>query len=314
MKSETKSKMKSKMQAKASTRIDAMIIAESKKKEWLTPILLLLPSFIMLIIMVWYPFGKTILNTVSTTTPQGVFIKWAGLANWKRALTHPSFGVYMKNTFLLAAMSLPMTFIPAMLLGLLAAYKGKGERFIQTLYVLPMAFSTAPLAAIWIFLFRQESGLLNQLLGTHIAWIRDPEWGLFSIALASSWARIAGATLYLLVGFKGVSDEILEAAQIDGAGWWTRTFKIVMPLASPQTYYVLFLQVINALKTFATIDLLTGGGPAGTTTTIMYSVYEKGTIGGQVEVASCLALVVFVIIFIITRIQLKLEHKFVFYQ
>ena len=306
--------MKPKKKAKSATRIDAQIIAGSKKQEWLVPILLLLPSLVLFIAFTGYPFVRTIFNSFAVTITGGEFIRWAGFANWKRTFLNPQLLSSLKNTFILAGLSLAMTFIPAMFLALLAAGRGKGSRFYQTLYALPMAFAAAPVAAIWIFIFRQDSGLLNQALGTDIAWIRDTKYALIAVAIASSWGRIARASLYLLVGFKNVSDEVIEAADIDGAGWWTKTFKIMIPLASPQIFYVLFLKVIESLKTFATIDLLTGGGPAGATTTLMYSIYERATGANQIEMACCEALILFVVIFVITRIQLKFEEKFVFYQ
>jgi len=294
--------------------VENQINAGSRKKEWLLPSLLIFPCVFMHIAFGVYPFIKAIINAFAATGSQGEFIKFVGLANFKQVFANSTFPLIMRNTFLLAAMKLVMTFIPAILIAMLAARKGKGERIYQTLYALPMAFSAAPIATVWIYIFRQDSGLLNQFLGTNIAWLREERWALLVVAIVTSWSSIASASLRLLVGFRNVSEEVLEAADIDGANWWVKMFKVMIPLASPQIFYVLFFQITGAFKVFATIDLMTQGGPNSASTTLLYQIYNRVNVTSNIQMACAEAMILFAIIFVFTQIEQKIEEKYVFYQ
>lgn len=275
--------------------------------------LLLIPSFILFAMFSYYPFAKTILNSFSVTTATGDFIRWAGLTNWKRVLSDKAFMTTFKNTFVFAVENFVLTFFPAMFLALLSTKKEKGAKWYQTLYAMPMAIAATTVAAIWLFIYRQENGLLNTVLGTEVAWLRNKDTALMALAVVTSWGHISGRYIYLMVGFRNVPTDLIEAAKIDGAGWWTRTRKIMIPIASPQIFFVLFTSIIASFKTFTQIRLLTSGGPAGSTTTLMYSVYTK-YYAGQIASSSCYALVLFLVIFVATRIQFRFEKKMVTYQ
>ncbi len=285
----------------------------AREKGFWIAYLLLIPSFILFAMFSYYPFIKTILNSFSVTTSTGDFIRWTGLTNWERVLSDKAFTTTLKNTFVFAVQNFVLTFFPAMFLALLSTKKEKGAKWYQTLYAMPMAIAATTVAAIWLFIYRQDNGLLNTVLGTEVAWLRNKDTALFALAVVTAWGHISGRYIYLMVGFRNVSTDLIEAAKIDGAGWWTRTMKIMIPMASPQIFFVLFTSIIASFKTFTQIRLLTGGGPAGSTTTLMYSVYTKYN-AGQIASSSCYALVLFAVIFIATRIQFRFEKKMVTYQ
>lgn len=185
---------------------------------------------------------------------------------------------------------------------------------VQTLYALPLVIASAPTSIIWKFILRKEGGILNLLLGTDIAWLLDSRTALGAVAVVTAWSQIAGSFILLLAGFRNVSEELLEAATLDGAGSFTKALKIKIPIASPQIFYVIFLKIITAFKAFGQIRLLTAGGPVGSSTTLMYKVYERGTASGYFELACCYSVILFIIIFTATRIQFLMEKKFVHYQ
>lgn len=285
-----------------------------KKKISPIPYLLILPSLVLFAAFIYYPFGKTILSSFALTTETGKFINWAGLANWERMFTNPRFWQVMRNTFVFAGVDFSISFSVAMLFALLSSKARKGARIYQTLYALPMAVSASASSAAWRFFFRENGGLLNQVLETDVAWLRDPKTALIMVAVATAWSHIAVNYIYLLVGFRNVSDDLLEAATIDGAGPFMRIWKIMIPMASPQIFFVVFLTIVRSFKTITQIKLLTNGGPLYATTTMLFEVYSKGAVGGQFEYACCQAIVLFAVIFIITRVQLLFERKVVHYQ
>lgn len=278
------------------------------------PYLLLIPSLILLTMFSFYPFAKTIISSFSITSATGEWIRWAGFDNWKMLLSGERFWKVLRITFVFAGLNLVMTFSGAMILALIGEQKGKGQRLVQTLFSLPMAIASAPAAAVWVFIFRMDGGLLNGLLGTHISWLTSKETALFCVAFVTSWTHMAPSFILLLAGFRNVSSDLLEAATLDGANAIVKIFKIKIPIASPQIFYVLFVNIITAFRTFTQINLLTAGGPGGTTTTLMYEVYYNANLGGLFELACCDAVVMFLIIFAATRIQFAFEKKMVHYQ
>lgn len=286
-----------------------------KKKIMVLPYLLIAPILILLSVFKIYPFIKTLVSSFAITTSIGQWLEWGGLSNWKMVFADSKLGEIMGITFKFAGMNLVMTFFTAMLLALLAdGLRRKGKRLIQTMYALPLAIASSPAALIWGFVLRKEGGILNQFLGTNIAWLQDTSTALLLVAVVTSWTHIASSFILLLAGFKNVPEELLEAATIEGANAFTKTTRIKIPLASAQIFFVLFLNIITSFKAFAQIRLLTAGGPAGSTTTLMYQIFDRGSENGFFEIACCYSVILFLTIFIMTRIQFLFEKKFVFYQ
>ena len=287
-------------------------VGEKRERQWWLAYFLLIPSFVLFTVFSYYPLAKTVVNSFAVTDQVGDFIKWSGLTNWRRVLEDTNFGKIMGQTFVFAILNLLMTFFPAMFLALLSTKKEKGSKLYQTLYALPMVIAAASTAAVWKFMLNTD-GLVNQWLGTKVSWLGNPATALAMVAIVTSWSHVAGRYIYLMVGFRSVSDDLIEASMIDGADWWTRTVKIMIPMASPQIFFVLFTSIVSAFKTFTQIKLMTTGGPAESTNILMFWQYQKFTMG-QISSAACIALILFAVIFIATRIQFLFEKKMVFYQ
>ena len=279
----------------------------------MTPYLLLVPSMALFAMFTFWPFLKTIILSFSYTDKKGDFVKWAGIRNYIRVITSSTFPKIMGNTLLFALLVGVFTLLVAMLLALLSASREKGSRLYEVMYSLPMAVASAPAASIFIFLMRKDGGLLNQLLGTDIAWLRDPKWALLAVAFVTVWLSIGASYIFLLVGFRNVPEDLLESARLDGAGPVRRAFSVLIPVASPQIFFVVFLNISNAFKAFGQIKLLTEGGPNNATNTLIYSMYKNALLNGRYETACVQAVFLFLIIFIVTRAQHALEKRTVFY-
>lgn len=290
-----------------------MISVKKKKKVLIKPYVFLLIPIFLVIVFSFYPFIKTIISSFSTTTQYGQFIQWRGLGNWQRMFSNREFVDTIVRTVKFAGMVLVMSMTVSMFLAILCANEGKGSRVYQTLFGLPMVIASVAISIVWQFILRQHGGILNQVLGTNNSWLNDTRYAMILVACITAWSHVAMNFIYLLVGFRNVSDDLIEAAKIDGASWWTRTFKIMIPIASPQIFFVLFLNIVSSLKTFTQIKLLTAGGPGSTTKTLIYYIYEHAIMKGQFEYGCCEAIVLFLLIFIATRIQFATEKKFVHY-
>lgn len=286
-----------------------------KKREMkLLPYLLVVPTIIGAGLFSFYPFFKTILSSFSFTDQFGSWKGWAGLTFWKMMFEDEGFWDVFAITMKFATVIFIGTFIIAMLFALLSIKRSKVGKVYQMLYALPIAVAHATSSVIFSFMFKTDGGLLNSWLGTNIAWKQQADAAFWMVSFVTIWTHISGSYIYLLAGFRGVPEDIQEAAIVDGANGFTRAVKIMMPLASSQIFFVLFLNILSSIKAFTQIRLLTMGGPAGATTTFMWEIYKKAIDYGEYEYACCLSIVVFLIIFVITRIQFAFENKFVHYQ
>jgi sn-glycerol 3-phosphate transport system permease protein len=183
------------------------------------------------------------------------------------------------------------------------------------MYSLPMAVASAPAAAIWFILLTSgRSGVVNFLLGTEIRWFLDAKYALMGVAFVTVWLNVGAGFIFLLTGFRNVPDELIESARIDGAGYFKRLFSIITPVASPQIFFVILLNIIVSFQAFAQIRLLTQGGPSYSTNVLVYSIYQAAIRESRFETAFTQSMVLFVIILVITLVQFKTEDRMVFYQ
>lgn len=285
-----------------------------KKRISILPYILILPAMALFMIFNFYPFLKAILLSFSMTNKQGEVTQWVGLANWVRVLTKDSFWDVIWITLKMAGINLVFTFAIALLFALLATKKVRFSKWYQTMYALPMAIASSPAAAIFLFIFRQKNGLLNNLLGTSISWTTKLPYAFWAVCSMTIWMHVGISFIFLLVGFRNVPEEVLESAWLDGAGPLARIRHILIPMASPQLFFVLFLNISSSFRSFAQIRLLTGGGPANGTKNLIYYIYENAMINGRFETACVQAVVLFILIFSITQIQFVLEKRMVHYQ
>ena len=275
---------------------------------------MLLPAIAFYCIFTFWPFIKSIYLSFTLTNKSGDAVEWVGSANYDRLLHMSEFWLIFKNTFVFAGIVGVGTFFIAMFLAALCMEERPGGRIYQTMYAITMAIASAPAAAIGMFIFKQ-SGLLNQILGTSASWLTSRETALYAVAALTIWLRIGASFIFLLVGFRAVSKDQLESATLDGAGSVVRFFKIVVPMASPQIFFVVFLNITGSFKAFGQIKLLTGGGPAHASETLIYSIYRmsQGT-SLHFDLACTYSVILFLCIFLVTRIQFLFENRLVYYQ
>lgn len=292
-----------------------MTTKKKKTKEIALAYTLLLPACVSAVLFSFYPFVKTIISSFSITDEFGGWLGWAGTTFWKMMVEIKTldFWKMIRTTLIFAGMNFTMTVGVAMILALLSTKQTKYSRVYQTLFALPMAIASATASVLWKFIFNSEGGLLNSWLHIDVDWLNSPTIAIWAVAIVTSWCHMGHTYMLLLAGFRGVSQDVQEAAIVDGAGRFARAIRIMIPMASPQIFYVVFINIISALKTFTQINLMTSGGPAGSTTTLMYGIYMR-MYKGEYEAACCLSLVLFIIIFVITRVQLLFEKKSVHYQ
>lgn len=283
-------------------------MSRKKKWEW-TPYLLLLPSAVIFGGFVFLPFFKNIYTSLTLTDAVGNPIKFVGFRNYIRILTSEEFRSTILRTFRFALMVGIPSFLIGMVLALAATEHRRGSRIYETMYTIPLVIAAAPASVIWYLIFAPHAGILNYLLGTDYAWLAEPDKAMQCVAIVTIWTGLGMNVIFLLTGFRNVPAELTESAQIDGAGYFSRLYHIVIPIASPQIFFVIFYNLILSFQTFAQIRLLTNGGPYQSTRTLIWSIYEEAFRNTRFDYACVQSVVLFLIVFILTRIQFLFEKQ-----
>lgn len=283
-----------------------------RKLEW-QPYLLLLPSLVIIGGFVFFPFIKNIYTSLTLTNASGNPIKFVGIRNYVRILTSSEFRETLLRTFKFALMMGIPSFVIGFALALAAAEHKRGSRIYETMFTIPLVIAAAPASVIWYLIFAPHAGILNYMLGTDYAWLAEPKMAIWCVAAVTAWSGLGMNVIFLLTGLRNVSSELLESAQLDGAGYFGRLFYITIPIASPQIFFVIFYNIVLSFQTFAQIRLLTNGGPYQSTRTLIWSIYEEAFRNTRFDYACAQSVILFLIIFIITRIQFLFEKKGVNY-
>ncbi len=293
-------------------------ISEKEKSNWFWGYLMILPTVGGLAVFYIWAFLK---NLYYSFTDLGSFgnYKWIGLANYKRLLSDPTIPKALSNTFKYTLISVPLSIGIAIFIAVLLNSKIKGLTVYRTLYFLPAVTMPAAIAMMWKWLYNGQYGLINQVLVKlglegH-AWIADPKYAMGALIIVGIWSSLGMNIIYFLAGLQGIPKMYYEAADIDGAGPIRKFFSITLPLLSPTVFFVLIMSLIGALQMFDLIFLMISKSSMAidSTMSIVYVFYQNAFEFLDKGYASAISILLFIIVLIITAIQLKLQKKWVNY-
>jgi multiple sugar transport system permease protein len=250
------------------------------------------------------------------STPQ-----WIGLDNYVRALSGRDtlFWPSVLRTFHYALIMVPLGIGGALLIAVALNQRLHGLPMLRTCYFLP-SLTPAPAAAlIWAWLFQPDFGVINSLLYfLHVhgpKWLADPDTALTSLILIALWGSVGGGTMIIfLAGLQSVPAELHEAAQIDGAGRWSRFIHVTLPLLSPTILFNLVIGIVAALQVFTVPFIATSGGPNYATWFFIIHLYQNGFQNFDMGYASALAWIFLVIVLALTLLNVRLSNRWVYYE
>lgn len=287
-------------------------------KNTIEPYLYLLPSIFIFITFVFYPFLKTIYISLFLTDPQGYISQFQGIQNYLDLLKSKDFLNSIYVTLKFVVMTVPFSMIIAFLLSIIANVKIKGIGIFRTFYALPISISSASAAIIWMLLFNQSIGYINYILSIFnihgIGWLTDIRWGLLSVSIVNIWLNIGINFIFMLSGLQGISKELYESAQIDGANIFIQQIKITIPMLSPTIFFLLIIDILNAFQEFGVINIMTQGGPVDSTNVMVYSIYRDAFFNFRFGSAAAESAILFIILLILTIVQFKSSEKKVYYK
>jgi multiple sugar transport system permease protein len=267
------------------------------------------PNFLLMFVFVAYPVLFSIVLAFTNWDLVSGFgnIHFVGLSNFKEMLRDQWFLGALRNNVVYT-----LTVVPGSLLcGLLAAVAiqelalGKGG--LRLLLFLPYISSIVAVSLVWSVLYSQFGPIIGLLRRMGIPnppnFLGDPNWALPAIIVMSIWNALGYVALIYSAGLQGIPDELYEAARIDGASWVQKLAHVTIPGLKATTFFLVITQVISSFKVFAQIQVMTEGGPMGSTSVLAYYIYENAFRFYRFGYASAVSLVLFAIVIAFTMIQ-----------
>lgn len=244
---------------------------------------------------------------------------WIGVENYYEAFVKdPLFWKSLETTGRFAVISVGIGMLGSLGVALLLNQRYPGTTMFRTFFFLPSITPIIASALLWTWIFQPSIGLLNYLLDQigirGPAWLQSSDWAMPALVIVSLWGSIGGSRMIVfLAGLQGVPQEMYEAADIDGAGAWSKFRNITLPLISPTMFFNLVLAVIASLSVFSLAYIATGGGPAYATYFYVYHLFNNAFQYSRMGYASAMAWVFLVVVMLLTVLQFRLSKRWVYY-
>ncbi|NTJ66345.1 sugar ABC transporter permease [Agrobacterium rhizogenes] len=273
---------------------------------------MLTPACILVSVFLLAPFLSSfrLALTNERLIPRPVPTRFVGLENFENVLTDADFWTAMWNVFRFTIMVLPVQCGLALALALLLNQKLPFRNFFRGMFFLPAITSMAVVCTVWGTLFQYPSGPLNQIVGLltfgraqPIDWLGDPHWAMPSIVLLSAWQAYGFQMVVYLAGLQNIPTSLYEAAQLDGANVWNRFWHVTLPGLRQTNVFVLIITTIQAFKLFVQVNILTQGGPRGTTDTVVQYMFNAGFVNQRLGYGSAVSILLFLIVLTISLLQ-----------
>lgn len=240
-------------------------------------------------------------------------LRLVGLGNYAQLLRTPLFWQAFGNTLYFVIVGVPLSiavsFGAALLLhSPLVRFRG----FYRTALFAPVVTTLVAVAVVWRYLFNPVNGWLNYALGRvgipPVDWLGDPHWAMPAIIVFAVWKNFGYNMVILLAGLQSIPPPLYEAAQVDGASAWRQFRHITLPMLAPIVAMVNILTIAGYLQLFAEPYVMTQGGPMQSTVSVLYFMYEEGFKWWNLGSASAVAFILFLFIFAVTALQLRLSR------
>jgi multiple sugar transport system permease protein len=277
----------------------------------------LLPSLIGFLAFTFLPvLASLILSFVEwnlVSTPEFV-----GLDNYTRALRDPMFGRVLKNTVVYTLGTVPTSMALSLALALALNQKIRGVKLFRGLFYLPVVAPMVAVAMVWRWLYSTDFGVINYLLSlvglSAIPWLTSTRWAMPAVIIMSIWKGLGYGMVIYLAGLQGIPQHLYDAASVDGANIWQRFRHVTLPMLSTTTFFVMVTSVISSFQVFGQVYIMTRGGPANASSTVVYYIYQNGFESFRMGYASALSWLLFAVIFVFTVIQFRAQRERIYYE
>ena len=299
-------------------------IMTKEKKKILQAIPFMLPSFIGMIIFSFLPIimatalSMTDWSGLEKFTIHTIPDHFVGFQNYIQLLTREEFWSTLLHVLYYIVLYIPLGFLLSMVIALVLNTEKRFTGVMRVLFYIPVLTSWVAASLIWKWVLSSQYGVINSIIGVFGMkgpdWLTNKYWAMPGIVLASVWKDMGYYGLYIFGGLRGIDPTYYEAAKVDGAGKMWTLFSVTMPLLSPTLFYCLIMSLINAFQLFPQVQIMTEGGPNGATQVMVERIYTYAFSYFKMGYAAAYSWLLFVIILLLTLIQLKLQKVWVHYE
>ncbi len=292
-------------------------VSPRERREWLLFILLLGPNLLLFTIFTYWPLLYNVyLSFVrwNFLRPQKPFV-W--FDNYRSVFSSALFWEIVLNTLTFTVWSVGLTLVLGLALALLLNQPLRQRNAARAVLFSPVVMSGAVVAVVWSYIFDPRYGLIDQLLGlvglNSPNWLGTTAWAMPAVIIVYVWKNLGYAVVIYLAGLQGIPRELYDAALVDGAGPWARFRHVTLPGLSPVAFFLSVTSILATFQAFDIIKVLTDGGPVNATTTLVFYLYELGFVTYDAGKAGVIAVVLFLIMLVLTLIQLRYLERRVSY-
>lgn len=286
-------------------------------KSWLLFLLFAGPNVALLIIFTYKPLLQSLQYSTLQWNIGSSTARFVGLGNYLDWFADPATWNVVKVTLIFTLATVGGGMVLGLSLALLLNRKLRGTGAARTIVVAPFVLSGVAVGLLWLFVFDPNFGVTSALLkAIGLAapdWYNDPHWALVMIIIVYLWKNVGYVALIYLAALQAVPQDLMEAANLDGAGAVTTFRNVVLPLLGPTTFFLSVTTLLSSLQSFDIIQAMTRGGPLEGTTTMMYQIYQEGFGAGRAGYSSAIATILFLVLLAITAVQMLFIQKKVHY-
>ena len=289
-------------------------LSRTSRQEQLWAYIMVAPTIIGLIVLNLWPFVQTVYTSFCEHLGFGHY-QFVGLENYIKMFQNPEFWRATWNTILFCILTVPVGLFLSLLVAVMLNAKIKFKGGFRTIFFLPMVCAPAAVTMVWRWIFNGEYGILNQVLGTKIGWITDPNVVMVSCAIVAIWSNIGYDAILLLAGLQNIPKSLYEANSIDGAGKVRQFFTITLPMVSPTLFVVMIMRLMASVKVYDLIYMMVEEPTPAVTNvqSLMYLFYRSSFVAGDRGYGSAIVIWTVLLIGMVTIIQFVGQKKWVNY-
>src|SRR5918997_1212240 len=271
------------------------------------------PNFLLLGVFTYWPMiyqSYLSLTRWDMLAPKKTFV---GLDNYTNMFGGQEFWGVLFKTFYFMGAVVAGSVVLGLGVAILLNQRLRGRNFVRSVTFAPVILSGAAVGLVWAYIFDPNYGLLRTLLGflgvSSPDWLADTRFAMPAIIIVYLWKSLGFAVVIYVAGLQNISKELYEAARGEGRNSWVRFLHVTLPTLSPVTFFVVLTTIINSFQAFDIIAVMTGGGPAGATTTLIWYIYQEGFIAFRAGTAAAAAMVMFLLLLIIAVFQIRYTQR-----
>ena len=268
--------------------------------------LFLAPSAVVFGAFFFYPIGRIVYLGLFQQNQTRTRQRYVGLEQYVDVLTGGDFTDGLRTTLQYVVLTVPAGLVLGVLLAVTANRRLRGMQVFHTIFSSTVATSVAVASIVWLVLINPTVGYFE------VNWLRDSDMALFGVSLSSVWQNLGLTFIVVLAGLQAIPDDLNEAATVDGMGPVRKFFTVTLPMLSPTLLFLVVVLTVFAFQAFAQIDILTEGGPAGSTETLVFKIFKHQQ-GGAIGEGSVMAIGLFTVTFLAALAQFVLLERRVHY-